>query len=312
MSFARQSGTGNLHPTSAGQHSQHNNYQQQNSYGNNPSPRGQNQFNNPYGNNPTFGGGPGGSHGGLGGPGGSYGGSYNSSGVGRASDSFGGIGSSGFGGSVSSSNHNTYSNNNTSASSLGSHLEQNLRSVIERIQAESRLVEDELRSNRPTLQALESFLETINPLLDDGRSLLRDWQVELAGGTDRRQKLLFEKLQGAFESSSREAESLKMRSQRSVEEQRQLMRVHEQKQAGNRGRLLGNMANSGMENGGVLDNGGHNGLTQEQRDQQERYMLQTRQEDLEYQERLASERNAGLSRIATQVVAAKKVFQNYL
>lgn len=82
------------------------------------------------------------------------------------------------------------SSNINSTTSSSTTLEQNLRSVIERIQAESRLAEEELRSHRPSVETLQSFLETSAGLESDGKSLLRDWQVELAGGTDRRRRLL--------------------------------------------------------------------------------------------------------------------------
>ena len=103
----------------------------------------------------------------------------------------------------------------TAEESTWRQIEQNLKSVIERLQEESRLAREELVNTSHSSKmigyrgdymekrkAFRLFRDLSNGLIEDGRSLLRDWVVSLAGemGAERhRKKLSYEKLQMAFE-----------------------------------------------------------------------------------------------------------------
>ncbi|CAD7947417.1 unnamed protein product [Amoebophrya sp. A25] len=89
--------------------------------------------------------------------------------------------------------------------------EQNIKSIIERLQEEARLALEELLVSSTNMHVLyhgeyrerdgayRDFLKNSKGLVDDGRSLFRDWQVVLAGERHRK-KLAYAKLEQAFES----------------------------------------------------------------------------------------------------------------
>ncbi|CAD7951565.1 unnamed protein product [Amoebophrya sp. A120] len=237
------------------------------------------------------------------------------------------------------------------STSSTSNYERNIKSIIERLQEEARLAREELLSTSITSQmigyqgeykpkevAFKDFLLNSKGLIEDGRSLFRDWQVSLAGERlARNKKLSVEKLQLAFEEEVHNMQIVQRQVQNSLDEFEHRM-LHSKNVAkstdgggGNSagGTTAGTTANSttsldpttGLQvrNRGAAQNelgnpndrtgGAFSYLQQAQQlEQQQRYLQE--QEDANMNSRIAQERQQGIQRIVGQVGEVQKIFKD--
>ncbi len=238
---------------------------------------------------------------------------------------------------------NSVSNSNSSIvppssaernSSAVATFERNLKSIIERLQEESRLAREELLSTSSSTvmigyqgeykrksQAFKEFLATSEGLLTDGRSLFRDWQVALAGEPFERQKkrLSFERLRQAFEAESESMNTVRRQVQAAQEEfefrYESSSNTNNSGSGGARGGAYGGLgggsgSSSGAapNGGGFLPQGGQGGLEMWNGVEEDQFRHQRLQEDAMAQQRIADERNRGLQRIVGQVGDVQKIF----